>query len=288
MTETSQGTVFQQPGHGGGLFEVLRHRYLLRLLVRKELRVRYRGSILGMLWTYVKPAVQFVVFYFAVGVFLRMNQSVENFAVYLFSGIVVINFFNEAFGNATRSIVDNAALVKKIYLPRELFSVSSVWVAAIHFFPQIVVLLVGAVVTGWHPSVWQLLGGILGFLILATFSLGLGLLFGAVDVLVRDAQNIVELIGMVVNWTSPVLYHWQQVADVAGTGTLWTLYQLNPLTPIVELFHWCFWSSTANGTYERPPGFFLFVALSALTSIVVLMIGQLVFRRLDGRFAQEL
>ncbi len=279
---------FSHPGGGRGLLDALRNRYLLKLLVRKELRVRYRGSALGMLWSYVKPAVQFAVFYFAVGVFLQMNRAVPNFALYLFSGIVAINFFNEAFGNATRAIVGNSALVKKIYLPRQLFSVASVYVAGVHFVPQLVVLVIGAFVVGWRPSPLQLLAGVGGFAIVAVLALGLGLLFGAINVLVRDAENIVDLLAMVVSWTSPVLYHWNNVAAVLGTGPLWTLYHLNPLTPAIELFHYCFWAPTNGVAYEHPPGLGLHVVIAAVTSVLVLLIGEAVFRRLDGRFAQEL
>lgn len=102
-----------RPGVGGGLAEVFRTRFLLKLLVRKELKVRYRGSVLGLLWSYVKPGVQFIVFYIALGVFLGLENSprnpggLPNYAIYLFSGIVLINFFNEALGNASRSIVNN-------------------------------------------------------------------------------------------------------------------------------------------------------------------------------------
>src|SRR5690625_7909857 len=89
-----------------------------------------------MLWSYVKPAVQFVVFYIALGVFLQLSKGDPAYAVYLFSGIVVINLFGEVFGNATRSITDNQALVSKIYLPSELFPWASMIVAFIHFVPQ--------------------------------------------------------------------------------------------------------------------------------------------------------
>lgn len=279
---------FVEPGRGGGLLDVFRQRFLLKLLVRKDLRVRYRGSALGMVWSYVKPAVQFVVFYFAVGEFLRMSDVIHNFAVYLFAGIVVVNFFGEAFGNATRAIVGNFALVKKIYLPRELFSVSALWVATVHFLPQLAVLVVGALVFGWRPGLAHLAAGLLGFVLLAVFSLGLGLIFGAVNVLFRDAENLVDLLLMVATWASPVLYSWTAVADVLGTGTLWTLYQLNPLTPIVELFHWCFWAPTAGVEYVMPPGMWQWVGIAAVTAFVTLGVGEWVFRRLDGRFAQEL
>ena len=140
------------PGRGQGLRDVVRHWYLLRLIVRKEVQVRYRGSVLGIVWSYIKPAVQFAVFYVAMGVFLGLNKGMPNYAVYLFSGIAVMNFFNEAFGNAARSVVGNGQLIKKIYLPRELFPVSSLWVAGIHFVPQLVVLLAACLVVGWIPG----------------------------------------------------------------------------------------------------------------------------------------
>lgn len=279
---------FRSPGKGGGLLDIFRNRYLLELLVHKELRVRYRGSILGMLWSYVKPGVQFLVFYFAVGVFMGMNKAVPNFAVYLFSGVVVANFFGEAFGNSTRAIVQNAALVKKIYLPRELFCVSSLWVAAAHFFPQAAVLLVGALFMGWRPGLSHILVGIGGFLILAIFSLGLGLLFGAVNVVLRDAENFVDLINMVVTWASPILYHWDFVVRAIGDGPLWFIYNLNPITPVVEMFHYCFWAPTRGVNYQIPPNAGLFILMAASTSILMLVIGEMTFRKLDGRFAQEL
>lgn len=280
---------FASPGRGAGLLDVFRHRYLTVLIVRKELRVRYRGSALGLLWSYVKPAVQFLVFYFAIGVFLKMNESVEDFAVYLFAGIVAVNFFSESFGNATRSVTGNQALVKKIYLPRELFPVSSVWVAMVHFLPQLVVLIIGALLAGWRPSIVDLGAGALGFLILAVLSLGLGLLFGAINVLFRDAENIVDLILMTATWMSPVLYQWTNVTDALGHGVLWHIYQANPLTAAVELFHRCFWFPGTTAGPEALPDGLLWSAPTALgISLLILLLGQFTFRRLDGRFAQEL
>jgi ABC-2 type transport system permease protein len=287
-TASATDDVFVRPGRGAGLVDVFRRRYLVKLLVRKELRVRYRGSVLGLLWSYVKPAVQFLVFYFAVGVFLKMNDSVENFSVYLFSGIVAVNFFSEAFGNATRSIVGNAALVKKIYLPRELFPVSSLWVAMVHFLPQLLVLLVGATIVGWRPTPMQLAGAVLGMVIIMVFALGLGLLFGAVNVLFRDAENIVDLILMVVTWLSPVLYQWTNVTDALGDGLAWRIYQANPMTAAVNLFHWGFWFGTTDGTAPLPPNLLIMGLVSLGISVAFLVVGQIVFRRLDGRFAQEL
>lgn len=284
----SDSTPYVAPGAGGGLLEVVRRRYLLRLLVHKELRQRYHGSVLGMGWSYMKPAVQFAVFYFVIGVFLSMNRNIDNYAVYLFSGIIAMNFFNEAFSNGTRAITDNHALVKKIYLPRELFPVASLVTSFVHFVPQLVVLLIGCFATGWRPGPLQLLAGLGGLLLLATFALGLGLVFGALNVLYRDFENLVDLILVMATWASPVLYTWTLVTKAIGTGWLWRLYQANPLTTVVEIFHWTFWAPTVDDALAMPPDFGVFVGVAAVISLATLALGQLFFRRLDGRFAQEL
>lgn len=278
------------PGRGRGLRDVLDNRYLLNLIVRKEIQVRYRGSVLGILWSYIKPAVQFAVFYVAMGVFLGLNKGVDNYAVYLFSGIVVMNYFNEAFGNAARSIVGNGHLIKKIYLPRELFPVSSLWVAVVHFVPQAIVLLLAAVVTGWRPGPLQLAAIAVGFLIVAVFSLGLGLLFTTANVFFRDAENIVDLIAMVATWASPVLYM-RTMVEEALPGWLFHVYMLNPLTVAVELFHYGFWLPTAHmlGDYHVVPGLFsVWTPIALGVSVALLWLGDLVFRRYEGHFAQEL
>jgi ABC-2 type transport system permease protein len=129
------------PGSGRGLLDVYGDRFLLKLLVRKEIKVRYRGSVLGLMWSYVKPLVQFLIYFVALGIFLNLQRGTPNYAIYLFAGIVLVNFFTESLSNATRSIVDNRDLIRKIYLPRELFPVSTVWVSAANFLPQLLVMI---------------------------------------------------------------------------------------------------------------------------------------------------
>ncbi|RKR20342.1 ABC transporter permease [Arthrobacter oryzae] len=293
MTTTISGEL-TRPGLGGGFRDLRQSSFLLKLLVRKELKVRYRGSVLGLLWSYVKPAVQFLVFYVALGVFLGLERSarnpdgLSNYAVYLFSGIVLINFFSEALGNSARSIVNNGNLIKKIYLPRELFPVASVWVSAVHFFPQLVVLLIGCLVAGWHPDVFQLLAAVGGFAIVGFLATGLGLLFGAANVYFRDSENLVDMLLMVATWASPVMYSWTMVQAKLGP-VVFAIYQANPITVGVELFHYAFWYPTTDGSAAMPPNLFsLWLPIGLVISLVVLALGQLTFRRLEGRFAQEL
>jgi ABC-2 type transport system permease protein len=280
-------TGFSVPGSGRGILDVFRYRYLLRLLIRKGTQTRYHGSILGWGWSYVKPAAQFAIFYVVMGVFLNLNRGIENFPVYLFSGIIVVNLFNEAFGNATRSIVNNKALVKKIYLPRELFPIADVFIAFVHFLPQLAILLVVLLFVGWLPTAVQLAGALLAILIVLVFALGLGLFFGALNVSFRDAQNLVEIILLFATWSSPVLYSFTLVRDTLPTW-LFELYMANPLTVAVELFHSAFWFPTTSGTMERPENLWLLAGFAGIAVVALMVLGQFVFRKLEGRFAQDL
>ena len=278
------------PGRGRGMLDIPRSRYLLRLVVRKDVQVRYRGSWLGILWSYIKPAVQFLVFYIAIGVFLGMNKGFPNYAIYLFAGIAGMNYFNEAFGNADRSVVGNGGLIKKIYIPRMLFPVSAIWVAIVHFVPGLVVLLAACLLVGWTPSLLSLAAILGGFVLMTAFALGLGLLFATADVFFRDAENVVDLIGMIATWASPVLYMWTMVEHEAP----WLLpfYLSNPLTVATELFHYGFWAPTvADSTtyWVAPPHLFsLWTPVAFAISLAMLVLGDWVFRRFESKFAQEL
>lgn len=293
-TERAEG--WRAPGQDAGWLNPVTERFLLRLLVKKELRVRYRGSVLGMVWSYVKPAVQFVVFYIALGVFLQLSKDTPAYAVYLFSGIVVVNLFGEVFGNATRSITGNAPLVSKIYLPSQLFPWSSMIVALVHFLPQLLVLVVGALIMDWRPSPTALVAFVLGMVILLVFTMGLGLLGAALNAAFRDVENFVDLIVMVATWLSPVLYRISMVQEAIGGTWVWWLYQLNPLTIVVELFHVAFWRYGSQVVQRVPmdptltqPGepFGLWWA-GLLIAAATFVVGTVVFERAKRRFAQEL
>lgn len=275
------------PGRSIGIVDVLRRRYLLSLIVRKEVGIRYRGSVLGWLWSYVKPLVQFVVFFVALGVFLGLNKSIEFYPIYLLAGITIVTFFNEAFSNGTRSLLDNAALIKKIYLPREMFPISSVLVAIVNAVPQIIVIVAIALLFGWSPSLLSIAALLLALVIVAMLSTGLGLLFGAINVTFRDAQSFVEIITMMSVWASPVMYQWQMVANELPDW-LFVVYRLNPLTPTVELFHYGLWMPLDPANAQPIPDLWFYSGIALLTSLIILAIGQFVFRRLEGRFAQDL
>lgn len=293
---------FEVPGRSRGLVDIFRWRYLLRLLVRTGVTTRYRNSLLGWTWSYVRPGAQFLVFWIVMGLFLDMGRGIPNYAVYLFSGIIVINLFSEAYKNATTSIVGNAPLVRKVYLPRQLFAASAVVVAFIHFLPQLGLLAFVCLLIGWWAqfSLLQVVAALVAVLLIMIFALGLGLFFGAVNVRFRDAENIVELLLMLATWASPVLYHWTMVSEAAqkiNAGWITQLYLLNPITQAVELFHFAFWVPVTDlahsdnafiRTTPVDPNMLTNTLWAFVIALAAFMLGQLVFRRLEGRFAQDL
>ncbi|GAA4361882.1 ABC transporter permease [Angustibacter luteus] len=278
--------VLRPPGRGAGLLDVVRRRDLAVLLVRKELRVRYRGSVLGLAWSYVKPAVQLAVYYFGLGVVLGQGSRVPHYAVYLFAGLVAVNAFSEVVGNATRSVVANADLVRKVYLPRELFPVSSLCVAGVHLLPQLLVLTAGALVAGWRPDAAGVLSAVGAVLLVAGFGLGLGLVLSALNVFFRDVENLVDLVLSVVVWTSPVLYATERVVRLLGEGPLLSAYLSNPLTVAVQLMHRAFWEGAAGVRGTGPDAAHL--AAATVVVVAVLCVGQWTFARLSPRFGEQL
>lgn len=285
---------FEVPGKSRGLIDVVRWRYLLYLLVKTGVSTRYRNSVLGWTWSYVRPGAQFLVFWVVLGLFMNLERGVPNYAIYLFSGIVVINLFSEAFKNATTSIVGNAPLVRKVFLPRQLFAVSAVFVAFIHFLPQLGLLLIVCLFMGWivNITLMSVLSVFAGIIVVSLFALGTGLFFGALNVRYRDSENIVELLLLLATWASPVLYAWtmvQEAVDKLGWPQwILELYMLNPITQGVELFHYAFWRPVTETTLALPPSLAWNTLWTFLIAIATLLIGQLVFRRLEGRFAQDL
>lgn len=290
-------SAFDTPGRGRGILDVFRYHYLLRLLIGKSTSLRYRNSVLGWFWSYVRPTVQFLVYYLVVGQILGMHKNVPAFPLYLFSGIVLVNLFNEAFGAATRSIVDNRALVRKIYLPRELFPIAAVAGSFIHFLPQLAILIIVSVLFGWVPSLLSIGLILAGMLIVVSFVIGIGLFFSSFNVRFRDAANVVEIIRTIATWSVPILYTWSMVyRETENIRWLFHLYMSNPLAVAVELFHEAFWTGLpvvqaavpVPDNISWPPGFGFHVLAAVGIIIFSLVIGQFVFRRFERSFAQDL
>ncbi|WP_433332706.1 ABC transporter permease [Spirillospora sp. CA-294931] len=277
----------RDPAGSGGLGEVLRKRYLLRLLVRRELKARYKGSLLGLGWSYVRPAVYFAVYFFVVGVFMGMDRVIENFPVYLFSAMVLVNLFTETLQSATRSILGNSPLVRKVYLPRELFPTASLLVSLVHFLPGMAILLVGSVSYGWRPTLSGMAGAVVGLAIVVLLGMGLGLLCAAVNVFFHDTEQVVDITMIVVTWSVPMIYPWTHVREHLPEWALQT-YLANPLVSAVSLFQRAFWAPGVETGLPPVPSLGAHTVAALGFAVAVFLAGQWTFARLQKRFAQEL
>ncbi len=275
---------------GGKLREIFGRRELLGLLIRRDLQARYRDSFLGFLWTVIRPLIQFLMYYIVLGQFLRAAEGIPNFAIYLFSGLTLYVFFNDMIAGSTGSILNNAALVKKIYLPREVFPLASVGAAAFMGAVQLGVLLVAAIIFRALPDPVQMLWFFPSLLIVAVYGLAFGLLLSAMNVYLRDMQYLTEVVLMLAMWASPIVYSWAMVKDVLHRFSLpdWFIevYAANPLTLGVLGFHRAFWGAGTDADYPAQLGLRMLVA--TLIGFVLLWIAHRVFVRVQGNFAQEL
>ena len=197
------------PSSNSGLLEVFRRRYLLRLLVRSTVDARYQGTFLGWFWSYLQPFVRFCMFYFIFQVMIGRGgvpgspRYVENFAIHLFSGMVLVHFFTETFNGGTRSLVSNRSLIVKLSMPRELFPVAHMLVALWHTGPMLVILTGACLFLGWTPDPVGIAAGLLGFLLIAFLGLALALIFSVANVFFRDFGKVVQTLTQFVTFSVP-------------------------------------------------------------------------------------
>lgn len=291
----------REPRTAGGLKDVFRRRYLLWLLIRKEVKVRYEGSLLGLGWSYVQPIVRFFVYYFIAN--LIVSHQAPNRALHIFSGMVIMQFFSTCLSAGSKAVIKNKSLVRKINMPREMFPVASVAVSLYNMIPMYVVLIIGDFIGQWHPDVMALPAAILGFLIVVVYGLGSAIILSAANVFVRDTTNVVEVVNTVLRWTAPVIYTYSTIQPkLVGHPWINQAYICNPFNVAVMLNNRAFWitSFPADPKHpgvnvirqgiqaELPPHLFERGLIILVAGFVFVAVAQMVFSRFDGRFADKL
>lgn len=270
--------------------EIIVDRSMLSLLVRRDIKSRYKDSSLGLIWTLIRPLTQLAIYFLVVGKFLGAERGIPMFAIYIFTGLTAFGLFQEIVGNGTSSILSNGGLVKKVYVPRELFPLASVGTALFNFLIQFGILVIVAIIFGTLQLSWSLLYLIPSLVVLVSFGLALALLFSAWLVYLRDIGYFVEIILMIMLWASPILYSWEMVRDVfAGFGVPWLLevYTANPATLAVLGFQEAIWGTSAH-ELDQPSHLMLRLLLASVIGLLCVIGAQRVFTRLQGNFAQEL
>ena len=269
------------------LREIAKHREMLMLLVRRDLKSRYKDSTLGFVWTLIRPLTQLLIYYVVIGKFLSAERGIPDFAIYVFTGLTAYGLFSEIVSGGTASIVGNAGLIKKIYLPREVFPLATVGSALFNFAIQLGLLLLATLLLGAFPISANLVYFVPGLLVLLIYGTALGLLLSAVNVYLRDIQYLVEVLMLLLLWASPIVYSWSMVKDVLGEGWLLEIYTNNPITLGVLAFQRSLWMAGAE-TAEYPADLMLRLGIAGVIGIVLLLGAQRVFTKLQGNFAQAL
>ncbi|WP_350347321.1 ABC transporter permease [Agromyces sp. G08B096] len=274
-----------------GIFSSLReiagHREMLSLLVRRDLKARYKDSTLGFLWTLIRPLTQLLIYYIVIGKFLSAERGIPDFAVYVFTGLTAYGLFSEIVSGGTASIVGNAGLIKKIYLPREVFPLATVGSALFNFSIQLAILLAATLALVAFPIGPDLVYFIPGVLVLLIYGTAFGLLLAAVNVYLRDIQYLVEVLLLLLLWASPIVYSWEMVRDVLGAGPALEIYTNNPITLGVLAFQRSLWTAGAE-TAAYPSDLMLRLGIAIVIGVLLLVGAHRVFTKLQGNFAQAL
>ncbi|RLV49912.1 ABC transporter [Nocardioides mangrovicus] len=283
------------PAPAGGVVGLFKAPYLLRLLVRREIAKMYSASVLGLLWSYIQPGLRFGVYYLVFGVLLDVQRSLPNFAIHLFCGIVFTHFFSEVFNGGTRSIWENRTLVKKMAMPRETFPIAHVIVGYYHIFPQILLLFICCLLSGFRTDLTGVVALFLGTAIISVFGMAVALLFSAVNVYYRDFQNVTGTITQMLHFMVPMMYGWDRIAGFQPTHpVLVQLYLANPVCDSVILLQRFFWTGVnmADGDLghnaELPPHMLERGGITLACCLVFLVLCQWAFSRLEHKFPERL
>lgn len=266
--------------------DVVEYRELLVLLIKRELRARYKNSTLGFAWSFARPLAQLLIYTLILGELLQMSRGVPQFAIYVFCGLTLWTLFNESVAGGTGSVVGNAGLVKKVYVPREVYPLSTVGGAVVNFGIQLVVLLLATFVLGQAPLHADILYVPFAVLLIVVFGTAAALLLSAVNVYLRDVQHLVEIVIMVLFWASPIVYGFAYVHDYLQGNWLEQLYLTNPVTIAVLAFQRGMWVAGPDSAF--PDHMELRLGIAIAVSFALLWVSQRVFARLEGNFAQEL
>lgn len=251
--------------------ELYQYRQLLKGNVSKEIRGKYKGSFLGILWSFVNPLLSVLVYAIVFPLVLKNTQP--HYVTYLIIGIIPWTFFTTAISQGTTTVLVNGGIIKKVYFPREILPISVVTSALVNFIISCFIIFIFLIFSGIGFSIYVF---ILPIIILIQYILVLGIVFitSAVDVYVRDAEYIINFFINMLFYATPILYS----ADLFPAKFQWVL-NLNPMAVVINSYRDILY-------YKQIPNFTL-LGIVFLAGILILFIGIKIFKRLERGFAEE-
>ena len=249
-----------------------KYRYLIKQLILRDFKTKYKRSVLGAFWSLLNPLLTMIVQY---TVFSTLFKSdIPNYALYLLTGIVCFNFFNEATNMALQSIVGNVGLITKVYIPKYIFPISRVLSTTINLLLSMIPLFVVMIATRTAIRSTLLLLPF-GIICLVAFCIGVGCFLSIVMVYFRDAQFLWSVISMLWMYITPVFYPESIIPQ-----QLSLIYKLNPLYHIIRLIR----TILIDGVSPEPKAF----GLCLIASFVPLIIGLVIFKKYQDNIVLNL
>lgn len=206
----------------------LKFKPLLNELISRDIKIKYRKSVLGVLWTLLNPLLMMIVLSVVFSNLFKFD--IENFPLYLLSGQIIFNFYNDATSTAMSAIIGNAALIKKVYVPKYLFVLSRVFSSFINLMASFTALILVMLATRAELH-WTVLLSVIPLFLLMVLSLGIGLILSALTVKFRDIMHLYSVFTTVLLYLTPVIYPMSILPDWLSKIVL-----LNPLTTILMMF----------------------------------------------------
>ncbi|MEM7801694.1 MAG: ABC transporter permease [Chloroflexota bacterium] len=271
------------------LQELVDYRYLLQNLVVRDLKVRYKNSILGVMWSLLNPLLMMIVFSL-VFTFALGDESIRQYPVFFLVGLIPWNFFNNALRSGTMSILTNASLIKKIYFPRELLPFAAVLSQLVNFGFSFIVLILFLYIFGLGLTVHAL--WVIPLLITQVlFTLGLVLLMGSINVFYRDILMILDLGLLALFFLTPIVYPLdlflnEQTLMGITFDPARVMRWVNPMASIVDGYRTVLWGTMAS---SGPSAMFVpYLVRTFVTSLIVFIVGYIVFLRTETWFGEIL
>ena len=253
--------------------EVWDYREMVFSLVKRDLRGRYKGSVLGFFWTFLNPLLQLIVYTFVFSTIMR--AGIEDYYLFLFVALVPWTYFSASVAGGAGCIIEQQNLIKKIYFPREVLPISHVLSQLINMLLTFVVVVIVILISGKgvNLSVWWYLPIIVLQETLLAF--GLTLIFSGITVYFRDIQYLLSVIMMAWQFLSPVMYNIEMIPDRYRS-----IFYLNPMTHIIIAYRDVFY-------YKQPSEHHTFVS-GTVMGIVILIVGWISFGKMKRHFAEVL
>ncbi len=254
--------------------DLYNYRELLKTSVKKDIGGKYKHSFLGVLWSFINPLLQILVYALIFPLVMKNGGSYKDYTVFMVCGLIPWAYFTTVINRASFIMIENGNILKKVYFPRSILPLSLVTSETINFLVSCIIILVFIVIKGFGISKFILFFPLV-LLIQYVLLLGIALIFSAVTVYMRDIQHFIGVVLQLLFYATPIVYS----IDTIPENFRWIL-KWNPMTYIIEVYRAIFYNQTMPDLKS--------LGVLGIISIIILIVGYLLFNKLQKRFAEEL